>query len=403
MVKQCRICRSKNLQPVIDLGMQALSGHFPLPNKKVPEAPLKLIRCQDCGLVQLNDTYNLKKMYGQNYGYRSGLNKSMVFHLRDIVNDTLKIAGQPRANLIIDIGSNDGTLLSYYPKENMLIGIDPTSDKFAKYYKPWIKHYPKFFSAKLVKSMFPTVKAKIITSIAMFYDLESPMDFMAQVCEILDTEGVWVIEQSYMPAMIRNTLYDTICHEHIEYYGLTQIKYMADRCGLKIIDVKFNDTNGGSFKVVMAKKDSKYKEYTGMDKILAEEAEMVEEDMFNKFAEKVKEHKKQLLAVLAKYKNQGKTILGYGASTKGNVMLAYCGITSKIIPYIGEVNPDKYGKVTPGTKIPIISEQEAREKMPDYFLVLPWHFKKMILIKERKNMKKYSYKMIFPLPEVHIV
>ena len=266
-IDECRICQNRGLETVLDLGEQHLTGMFPRTREQqVPKAPMELVKCHGpagglhCGLVQTRFTYDLGLLYGGEYGYRSGLNRSMVLHLEGIVRDLLELARPSPGDLLLDIGSNDGTLLSFYPPGTRaagggleLVGMDPTADRFAAYYKPHIRRVAGFFSAENFQAMFPRRKAKIVTSIAMFYDLDRPLDFMRQVASILADDGVWHFEQSYLPAMLAANSYDTACHEHLEYYALRQIKHMTDRTGLKILDVKFNEINGGSFAVTVAK------------------------------------------------------------------------------------------------------------------------------------------------------
>ena len=296
-------------------------------------------------------------------------------------------------DIVVDIGSNDGTLLGTYdfdPTDNIRrIGIDPTAIKFKKYYKPGIDIVEDFFSAEAFKSICGNEKAKIITSIAMFYDLEDPISFAKQIEDCLAWDGVWVFEQSYMPYMIQAKSFDTVCQEHLEYYGMKQIEWIIKAADLKIIDVDFNNVNGGSFRITASKKESPY-----MASPKVNQARVAEDvggyntfEVFEAFADAVDDCKKSCIVFLNKCKTEGKKVIGYGASTKGNVLLQYFGIDSELLPYIAEVNSDKYGHVTPGSEIPIISENEAREMKPDYFFVLPWHFKNNILDKENDYLK----------------
>ena len=411
-ISQCRICGNPDLVPILNLGEQSLTGIFPKQrDAKLTSGPLELIRChahnsEACGLVQLRQSYSLSEMYGENYGYRSSLNKSMARHLQQKVEKLLRIYPPRSGDLMLDIGSNDGTLLSFYPQEGLtLVGMDPTSKKFAKYYQPHIQRIADFFSAKNFHAHFPGRSAKIITSIAMFYDLEAPLDFMREIREILAPDGVWHLEQSYLPRMLQQNAYDTICHEHREYYALQQIQWMASRADLKIIDVESNDVNGGSFAVTLARRDSAVGENrTAIERFLQVERAIGLDDGagYDQFAEHVFRHKEQLIALLQKLKNEKARVLGYGASTKGNVILQFCGITPEILPAIAEVNEDKFGAFTPGTRIPIISEAEAHAQRPDYFLVFPWHFRENLLQRESAFLQRGG-KMIFPLPQIDCV
>jgi NDP-4-keto-2,6-dideoxyhexose 3-C-methyltransferase len=409
-IERCRICRNTDLRSVLHLGYQSLTGIFPRrPDAYLSSGPLELVRCHGdgyCGLVQLRHSYDLGEMYGENYGYRSSLNRSMVEHLHGKVAKLRQLVPVTSGDLVLDIGSNDGTLLAAYPAgEATLCGIDPTGAKFKQYYRADIGLIPDFFSAELIRRKFPDRRAKIVTSIAMFYDIEDPLAFMREIESILDpARGIWHFEQSYLPSMLKVTAYDTICHEHIEYYGLHQIKWLADRAGLKILDVELNDINGGSFNVTVAKTSADYPVSPRVAQLLADEKEqgLAGAEPFEAFAERVVAHKAKLTELLAWLKAEKARVLGYGASTKGNVILQYCGITPSDITHIAEVNADKFGCFTPGTGIPIISEADAHAMKPDYFLVLPWHFKANLLKREQTYLSAGG-RMIFPLPSIEII
>ncbi len=412
-IERCRICGRSDLQPIINLGSQTLTGIFPRSKEqKITSGPLELVRCNDeanpeaCGLLQLRHSYDLVELYGQDYGYRSGLNQSMLAHLRGIVQNIESLADLKNGDFILDIGSNDGSLLSFYPEDKglNLVGIDPTGVKFKQYYQPRINLIPAFFSAEAIKKNLGSKKMKVITSISMFYDLESPTAFMREICEVLADDGIWVLEQSYMPTMLKVTAYDTICHEHLEYYGLKQIKWMADRAGLKIISISLNSTNGGSFCIALACKTSAYPEAEhDINEFLSKESAMgLQTDQpYRAFTQRVSQHKSKLLEFFSEIERKGEKILGYGASTKGNVILQYCGLGEKELPYIAEVNQDKFGCYTPGTLIPIISEKEAHAMNPDYFFVLPWHFRENLIEREKSYLENGG-KLVFPLPEIEI-
>jgi hypothetical protein len=405
-IKDCRLCRGTRLTTVLDLGVQALTGVFPKPSEPdAPAGPLQLCKCDDCDLVQLKHNYNLSQMYGDNYGYRSGLNQSMVKHLHQKVAKIRTLAKLNPGDLVVDIGSNDSTTLQAYPENLTLVGVDPSGPKFKQYYPTHISLIPDFFSAKLIKAAYPGKRAKVITSIAMFYDLERPQLFVNEIAELLDEDGLWVFEQSYLPFMLDTHSYDTACHEHLEYYSLKQIKLMLDRARLKIMDIEFNDINGGSFSVTAAKKGAPNPEATALiEQTLGNENRMGlgELELYRRFAEKIVSHRQHLLDLLVHLKGEGKKVVGYGASTKGNVLIQYCGLDAKLVPYIAEINPDKFGARTPGSNITIISETEARAMKPDYFLVFPWHFKSAILQREQAFIRDGG-QFIFPLPSIEIV
>lgn len=406
-IDRCRVSGSHHLVSVLDLGRQALTGVFPRGrDQHVTEGPLELVWCADSGLLQLAHSYEPSEMYGDNYGYRSGLNQSMVAHLTDKVR-YLEVLAQPKAgDVVVDIGSNDATTLKAYSTLGLRrIGIDPTGRKFANYYPADVALVPDFFSADAYRSI-ERRDARIVTSIAMFYDLESPVAFAQQIASILAPDGIWHFEQSYMPSMLRLNSYDTICHEHLEYYSLSVVRGILERAGLRVVDVTMNAVNGGSFAVSAARADNR--SIGANDAVIGWLLEQ-EDRMglstprpFREFEERVFRHRDDLTRLVRTLNADGKKVLGYGASTKGNVVLQFCGLGPADIPAIAEVNTEKFGRLTPGTHIPIVSEAEARAVKPDYFLVLPWHFKEGILRREKDYLASGG-RMIFPFPEIEII
>ena len=407
LINKCRICGGTHLTSVMVLENQALTGVFPKSkSEKITSGPVELIKCigeNGCGLVQLRQSYDLAEMYGMNYGYRSGLNASMVKHLESKVKGILSLDTLKAGDLIIDIGSNDATTLKAYPQDLYgLVGIDPTGIKFSDYYPKNIKLIPEFFSADAVNKALNGKKAKVITSFSMFYDLEDPIAFAKEIEGSLDDNGIWVFEQSYLPAMILTNSFDTICHEHLEFYALKQIMWIADAAGLKVLDVEFNDINGGSFSITAAKKASDLQPKTiKLEQILADEKVMGLDttEAFDSFKVRVEEARIALMNFLNEAKTSGKRVCGLGASTKGNVLLQYYGIDSNLVESIGEVNSDKFGSFTPGTLIPLVSEAELLKSNPDYLLVLPWHFR--AFFESLPVMKGRT--LVYPLPTFEIV
>jgi hypothetical protein len=389
------------------LGNQALTGVFPKNlNQSITSGPVDLVKCisvDGCGLVQLKQSYDLGEMYGMNYGYRSGLNESMVNHLHEKVSEILSLNILYPGDLILDIGSNDATTLLAYPRDiYTLVGVDPTGVKFSEYYPDSIKLIADYFSSNLINKFFGNQKAKVITSFSMFYDLEDPVEFAKQIGSILHEDGIWFFEQSYLPSMLNTNSFDTICHEHLEFYSLKQIIWIADKAGLKVIDVQFNEVNGGSFSIQAARIDSKHNpKYEKIQSILKEEALMGLDDtkIYQDFSNRINDIRDNLLKFLKSAKDTGQRVVGLGASTKGNVLLQYFNIGPDLLPVIGEVNLDKIGSLTPGSLIPMANEDEVLASNPEYLLVLPWHFKPFFL----KHPKFRGKKLVFPLPEFEII
>jgi hypothetical protein len=406
-IQQCRISGSTHLISVLNLGEQSLTGVFPKQvDETITSGPLELVWCPDSGLLQLRHSYSLSEMYGENYGYRSGLNASMVSHLAKKVIGLERVRPLQPGDHVLDIGSNDATLLRAYRTPGIRrMGIDPTGRKFKSFYSDDIKLVPEFFSADAFLHASRGQRAAIVTSIAMFYDLEQPLEFTRDVARSLAADGIWHFEQSYMPSMLRTNSYDTVCHEHLEYYSLGVIESLLSRCDLRIVNVQMNSVNGGSFAVTACHEDAPYRSNAPLIEWMLQQEEnlgLSSPKPFRQFEDRVFRHCQDLRRLIEALSADGKKIFGYGASTKGNVLLQFCGLTSSLIPAIAEVNPDKFGRFTPGTQIPIVSEAEAKALNPDYFLVLPWHFKESILQREKQYLAEGG-KLIFPLPEIEII
>jgi SAM-dependent methyltransferase len=400
------LCGDSELLSVLHLGDQALTGVFPATNSEpVSSGPLELVWCRSCTLLQLAHSYEPTELYGSNYGYRSGLNRSMVTHLARKARGLEALVGLEPDDVVLDIGSNDGTLLASYTVSPLrLIGIDPTAARFASFYPPDAAILSSFFSAENFRRISEQ-PARIITSVAMFYDLEDPVAFAREVRDCLAPDGVWHFEQSYMPSMLRSTAYDTVCHEHIEYYSLSTVLRIVEQADLELIDVRFNRVNGGSFAVTAGHRRSSIKRSRVLiDWFMAQEERVAlhTPEPFRRFEERVFEHRTDFGELVRKLRADGASVMGYGASTKGNVLLQFCGFTPADIEAIAEVNPDKFGRVTPGSGIPIVSEEEMRERQPDYLIVFPWHFRDNIVDREDDYLRKGG-RLILPLPEIEIV
>jgi cyclopropane fatty-acyl-phospholipid synthase-like methyltransferase len=405
-LERCRLCRCPRLDSVLSLGEQHLTGVFPATaDADISCGPLDLVFCGECHLLQLGHRYEPTEMYGENYGYRSGLNQSMVTHLARKVEALEALVGLQSGDVVLDIGSNDGTLLRAYRTPGLTrIGIDPTSAKFAQYYPNDVIRGAEFFDHAAFERLAPS-PAKVITSIAMFYDLDEPAAFARDVASSLAPDGVWHFEQSYMPSMLRSMAYDTVCHEHLEYYSLETVERILTEAGLELVDVRFNRINGGSFAVTAAHAGTKLRTRSELiDWFRGQEKRFSLDSLapYHEFAHRVAQHRDDLKDLVRLLRHSGATIDGLGASTKGNVLLQYCNFGPDDIRAIGEVNPSKFGLFTPGTGIPIVPEDEIRTSDPDYILVLPWHFREGIVEREQEYLRKGG-RLIFPLPEIEIV
>jgi len=403
-IDACRVCGNSELIPILDLGEQALTGVFPdSEDRDVEVGPLRLVKCHgsgSCGLVQLEHTFSFDQMYGENYGYRSGLNPTMVRHLHGKVERILSQFDLPDDALVVDIGSNDGTTLRAYPDRYLRVGIDPTASKFLDYYPGDVEVVTDFFSGDALRGVVGPRKASVVTSFSMFYDLPRPLEFMRDIHQVLAPGGVWVFEQSYLPLMLERNSYDTVCHEHLEYYSLGQVAWMARQVGFALVDVEFNDINGGSFSVTAARTEDGFHESPSVtDVIRRERADGMEGlDLYAAFSQRVARSREVLRVFIDAARQAGKSVGGLGASTKGNVILQYCGLTSADLVAIGEVNEEKYGAFTPGSLIPIWPEDRLLDEDLDYLLILPWHFRETFLSKQITG----HARLVFPLPQLEV-
>jgi hypothetical protein len=403
-IKKCRSCNSKNLKDLFSLGRLSFTGKFAKnKNINIPKADLGLKLCANCKLVQLSKNFNLKYLYGPDYGYRTGINKTMTDHVRDVVKNAIKITKLIKNDAVLDIASNDGTLLNFYPNNIFTFGIDPTINKFKKNYKNINLKIPSFFEKKKITKIFKR-KFKVISALSVFYDIENPNKFLSDVNNLLDKNGIFILEQADLLSIIKLKMFDTICHEHLEYYSHNVIKNLLKKNGLEIFDFIRNDINGASTQYYIKKINNQTHKVkkSKILKLLNEEKKYKLDKVktFKKFILEVDEIKKKLSKLIKKIKDKDETIHGYGASTKGNVLLQYFQINKNDIEYIADRNPKKEGYFTPNTKIKIVSEKFSRSKKPNYYIVLPWHFKKEMLLREKKQ-RKFS-KFIFPLPKLSI-
>jgi NDP-4-keto-2,6-dideoxyhexose 3-C-methyltransferase len=408
LISNCRICGSEELNDLFDLGYLTHAGIF---NEEgvAPKDPLEIVVCsstEGCGLVQLKHEFDPNVMYGDNYGYRSGLNQMMVDHLNSLAKSVMVYGNYSNKDdvTVLDIGSNDGTLLGHFKSllrnSSNLFGIDPSSSKFKEYYEIDITTSNKFFSADEFLKISNGKRADIVTSIAMFYDLPEPQKIVAEISNILDDNGTWIVEQSYLPLMLGSNSFDTICHEHTEYYILSQFDWMCKKSGLKVVNMELNSSNGGSFRLYVKKEISNFvpKESVAQFRYLENLIKSDWATQFSDFIKRIQNQKNDLKRYIDLLRGDGKEICCLGASTKGNILLQYYNLTNNEISAVAEINKDKFGTKTPGTLIPIIDEHKAIEKY-EYFLVLPWHFKQSFI----KNPAFKGKKLIFPLPkfEVH--
>lgn len=411
----CRICDSPELALVLDLGEQCISGAFADPGGDQPvqrAIPLQLVRCdmtrdqRACGLVQTRHTVPGKILY-RSYWYRSGINRTMTENLHDIARSAERLVDLQPGDLVLDIGCNDGTLLDGYTTQDLrYLGFDP-SDVTRYAIEKGYDVACDFFSNEAFRQRCGDGRAKVVSSIAMLYDLEDPAAFFADVTKTLAHAGVWVMELHYLPTMLEMNSFDAIVHEHLEYYSFAVLERLLLSVGLEAVNVELNDINGGSIRIFAAHRQTleitPEAERTMQDLRVREfELALDSPAPYEAFARRAEKIRDELRTLCLKLRDEGKTIHVYGASTKGNTILQYANLDSSIIPFAADRNPDKHGSETIRTRIPIISEEESRAMNPDYYLVLPWHFLDEFIERERDYLNGGG-SLIVPLPNVRVL
>lgn len=399
---KCRSCKSSNLKTILTLGNFYLS-EFRKDNKKPKAYPLNLVFCKECFLLQLKETAPTSVLYTDNYGYRSGINNTMKKELEEIVKKSLEQIGKKKNITAVDIGANDGTLLSFYPKAVKKIAIEPIN-KFAKE----SSHIADvvindFFNFSSFQNKLKNKKADIITAISCFYDIDNPNIFIEDITKIMDKDGVFVIQQNYLKLMLQRKAFDNIVHEHLEYYSLISLENLLVRHGLEVFDVELSDINGGSFRTFIAFKGQRKISYRVGDLLKSEKKiGLSKNKIYEDFAKHVKKTGQQTKQFIQQEARRGKRTYVYGASTRGNTLLQFFKLDSSLILKAVERNPEKYGTKIASVGIPIISEEQARKEHPDYMLVLPWFFKDEFLKREKEYLRNGGH-FIFPLPNLEII
>jgi len=396
-INHCLLCKNKDIKKIFSLGNLFVSNFVNKNNiKKGIKAPLNLLYCKKCTLIQLSHIAPQEIMYRRFYWYRSGVTKIMRLGLKDIYKDSLKYVKLKKNDVILDIGANDGTLLNYYKKKNLkTIGCEPAKNLQKSLKRNchfsinsfWNKNdlYKLLLKEKLKKP-------KIITAIGMFYDLEEPNKFIRDAADSLNSDGIFIAQLMCLKSMVEKNDLGNICHEHIEFYSLKSLKFLFEKNGLEIFKMEENDINGGSYRIYCRK----FKR--GSIKLKSENVL----NLMNKFIKRVKANRNMTTRFINKKIKQGKKVFLYGASTKGNTVLQYYGLDYKKIPFGAERSPEKWNKYTIGTGIKIIKEERARKLNPDYFFVTPWGFIKEF-IKREKRWLKNGGSFIVPFPKFKLI
>ena len=395
-ISKCRACGSKKLTEIFSLGEQYLSAFVELDGLKPEKHPLDIVLCGECTLLQLKSTVSSGKLYGSDYGYYSGISNTIRDDLEDVVAKACERVILDVDDIVVDIGSNDGTLLKKHSPHAIRVGFDLVK-KFKKFYdEDNLRLVSEGFSYEKFNELYPNKKAKIITAISMFYDLDEPNKFVEDLAKTLHPEGIIVIQQNYLVGMLQQNAFDNIVHEHLEYYSLTSLTKLLNKHGLDVVEVSVSDINGGSFRVYV-----KHMEVLKQMRLLESKMKLDNKWTYISFGMRINQARKHLYNFIEQEVAKGKTVYAYGASTRGNTLMQFTGLNNTLIKYAVERNPDKFGKKIASLDIPIISEKQARKEKPDYFLVLPWFFREEICKREEEYVMNGGA-LIFPLPELYV-
>lgn len=397
MIKNCRSCGSRELIEITSLGSQYLSD-FVDGDEKPEQHPLDLILCTNCTLLQLGQTTPSSSLYNDHYGYRSGVNNTIRADLADVVKQAQERRHLNPEDIVVDIGANDGTLLGNYNSSGITrVAFEPIAKLAYACEKNADVVINDFFSYEKFTEKFGDKKAKIITSISMFYDLDEPNQFVSDLAKMLDSDGLLIIQQNYLASMLKQNAYDNVVHEHLEYYSLASLEHLLNRHGLDVVDVELNDINGGSFRCYVKQMDN-----VKRLRIYEEKLKLNNKWTYIMFTHRISQEKKKLREFVRSEVKKGKKFYLYGASTRGNTLIQYCELDNKLITAAVERNPEKWGKKIASLSIPIISEEQARKDKPDYMIVLPWFFKTEFVEREKEYLEAGGH-LVFPLPKFEVV
>jgi hypothetical protein len=411
--RTCRISGSPLIE-VIDLGNIYVSGFTKTVEADFPRAPLRIGISEESGLLQLMDSVDRTSLY-EHYWYRSGTNETMKKQLSDILRTVTQWSRLCDGDVVLDVGCNDGTLLELYGGICNLVrvGIDPAKNLAEEASQKCERHSSNYFSHAQFSDLSGGKKAKVITTIAMFYGLEDPLSFVEDIKACLDDEGIWILQLSYTPLMLKQNAFDNICHEHVEYYTLRSLSYLLNKFDLKVVDVEFNDTNSGSFRLVIAHKSSHLRaaplfvkdigDFRVKSTLEYEENHSFDDpSVYRDYMLRLEGLRTRTQNLFGELGAAGKKICGYGASTKGNTLLQFYNITSQQLSCIAERQQQKVGLQTVGSWIPIVSEEEMRAAKPDFLFILPWHFLEEFRRREHQFLSSGG-QFIVPLPNIEII
>ena len=403
----CRVCHSDQLTPLYSLGNQYVNNFInPEDLATCIKAPLEMILCEHCTLLQLKHTAPQELLYAGFYWYKSGVTDTMKRALREISEKAETWFGLEAGDVVLDIGSNDGTLLRTYEVPGLItVGVEPASNLIEEGRVGLTHCIHDFWNYESYHKEVGT-QAKVITALGMFYDMEDPNQFISDAAKALTEDGVFIAQLMCLKNMMDTNDVGNICHEHLEFYSFHSLEYLFEHNGLEVFDVEINNVNGASYRLFARKKGADVTPAEGADERIArvrqDEEGLDDKKVHLEFFERLETNKRKCVAFIKREVAKGKKVWVYGASTKGNVILQYYGLDHTLIEAAAERSPAKWGKYTVGSMIPCVSEEEARKAQPDYFLVLPYAFFDEFYEREHEWREKGG-KFIVPLPEFKVV
>lgn len=407
-LESCRICKSKKLERILDLGEMPLANAF-LDKNQIGQKeifyPLRAVWCESCGLLQIDEIVPPEILF-RNYVYVSGTSEALRKHFEGLATEVVNNFKLNSESLVVDIGSNDGTLLKGFKKFCLkVIGVEPAVNIAKIAEENGIKTINNFFSEAIAKKIVKeNGKADAVTATNVVAHTNNLNDLLSGISYLLKDDGVFVIEVPYLVDLLENVEFDTIYHEHLSYFAVRPLKRLFEMHEFKIVNIEKVNIHGGTIRVFVSKKKSRYIINENVNLLVSLEIEkgLNEVTAYRKFAAHVEKLKEDLVGLLQKLKSENKKVIGYGAAAKGNTLLNYYHIGPELIEFIADLSPMKQNKFTPGTHIPVYSPERIYKTKPDYILILAWNFADEIM-KQQSKYKEMGGKFIIPIPEVKII
>ncbi len=408
-MKRCRFCHETLTRSFVNLGMSPLSNAFLKPtelHQREPFYPLNAYVCGKCFLVQLEDFETPEEIFSD-YAYFSSYSEAWLMHAQAYTNKMVERFQFDQSSQIIEIASNDGYLLQYFKKKKTpILGIEPAANVAKVAEERGIPTLVRFFGIQAAKELvMGGTQADLLLGNNVLAHVPDLNDFVAGLKILLRADGIITMEFPHLLQLIKGIQFDTVYHEHFSYFSFTTVEKIFRKHGLVLFDVDELPTHGGSLRIYACHLEDKTKKKSAqVDELKGHEiqAGLSSLETYSLFEERVRRVKRNLLSFLIKAKDEGKTIVGYGAPAKGNTLLNYCGIRTDFIDYTVDRSPHKQGCFLPGTHIPIYHPDKIKQTQPDYLLILPWNLKDEI-VEQMECIKEWGGKFVIPIPKVQVI